>query len=490
MAQREKLALFLVIACATAGYAVYFNVSAVPYPDFFAYREHALWYLDGRLPEYFKRLPLFPLLIAGLSVVLPGPEPELLAAQLINLALAPVCLWLLSWVVSRFVSPRAVLLVVALFAANWAMAYSATQANVEMVLLATVLLVIDLALRGSAWVYPAAFLASLTRPEISCLIPLVVLHDWVQTSGVRRRKSLLWGALASVGIVGWLALSMRHAPGLSQQPYMHELMVRHGSLLAFPAGALRLLSSVVPGGLLQAGLVAWTVKGVAAGLVLAGSVVLARRHKGQMIVPLGFTITYTAVHTVFPSYLDRYVMPVLWIYFLAMAAAVEPWLSRVRRSGPVALAGGVVALTMVASSALASVGRMNTYEVRAKRLVFRLAGEWYRDHARPGDQLVTTVRRVVKYYSGHPEQVFYAGELKAEALEPLLHELIERGVTYVVWDNIYEKPNSYDAINHKGYLITLLKEQYPQGLQPVAEFTVGHEHVIVYRFRPPEAISP
>jgi hypothetical protein len=89
-ARAEPLPIALMAGAAALLYLQFFNAFAVPYSDFFQYWKDALAYLQGTVPVASKRLPWFPLLIGGLSRLLPGPHAIMLAAQLLNLALAPV----------------------------------------------------------------------------------------------------------------------------------------------------------------------------------------------------------------------------------------------------------------------------------------------------------------------------------------------------------------------------------------------------------------
>ncbi len=490
-ANRWHLAAILALmAVVVFVYLPFFNAFAVPYPDFFQYRENALWYLQGRLPEYFKRLPLFPVLLGLVSLGMPGPEPELLAAELLNLLLAPVCLWLLYRIACRFVSQASAMIVVAVFALNRTMVYAAAQPNVEMVLLAAVLATIDLAQQNSAWAYAAAFLASLTRFDAALIIPFVALKDCLSCSGTRRIKSLLWAALASVGVAVWLVLSLRHSPLTSS--YAEELSTRTGNPADFVKGLLAITAEALPGYATWPSPVIWVTALIELALIAAGSWVLLQRQRLSAILFFGFGCTYTLIHTLFPSYLDRYVFPVLWIGYLAIAAAVEQAVALTRpRAGKarrwinawiVALLAGV----MTSANLAASIRFMQSDYVRTKRATFRQVGQWYRTTAQAEDKLIVTLWRVVGYYSGpHAGQVVHSGWVNATSVGELVDELTDQGVTYVVCDNVYNRSDTYDSRRYKGYLLALLKTNYSDTLELVKRFKVGAEEAIVYRFHPP-----
>ena len=477
--------LVLIMGAAVLLYAQFFSAFAVPYPDFFQYWEDALAYLQGTVPMASKRLPLFPLMIGELSRLLPGPHAIMLAAQLLNLALAPVCLWLIDRIARTFVQPSTSLAVVALCAVNSTLYYAAVEPNLEMTILASVLLVIHLAQRGSGWAYAAAFLAGLTRHDILPLIPVLVLQD----VALRRRsqyRSVVWGALAGSGFLAWTVLNLWHTTLLGH-PYVAGLLARDGHPLEFLGGSLRVMADFLPAWLVQFDVARRTIWLIQFGLLAAGFRVLAHRHGARAMLLIGFFLAYSVVHTAFPSYLPRYTMPVLWIAYLAMAAALEAGAERARvfRARPVLAAAALLLCAMAASGIASSVRFMRSYYVLTNRATFRQAGEWYRTSARPGDTLVTTLPRIIRYYSGLPDaSVVWSASLASSSPEALLDELRARGVTYLLWDNKYGYDTSYDAGRYKARLLTELTERFPGALEPVRRFRVGREEAVVYRVRP------
>ena len=479
----DTLPIALIAAAAMLLYVPFFNAFAVPYPDFFQYCEDALAYLQGTVPAASKRLPLFPLVIGGLSRILPGPNPIMLAAQLLNLALAPVCLWLIYRITRAFVGAAFGAAIVILCAVNQTFYYAAIEPNLEMTILATVLLTVHLALRGSRWAYAAAFLASLTCHDILPLIPLLVLQDTV----LGRRpwqRSLALGAWASAGFVAWTTFNLWHTT-LLRHPYIAELLARDGEVLAFLKGSLRVVADFLPAPLFRFDLARLTIGLLQLGLLGGGIILCVRRHRTPAAFLAGFLIAYTIGHVIFPAYLPRYTTPILWLMYLMMGIALEGLVSRLpvqraTRSGAAAL----LLCAMAASGITSSVRFMQSHYVLTNRSAFRQAGEWYRAAATPGDKLVTSLWRVVGYYSGRPEAVVYSGRLEASSLEALVEELRAKGVTYVVWDSHYGHDASYDATRHKAHLLTWLKERSPQHLQLVHRIPAGREEVVVYRFLP------
>ena len=148
----------------------------------------------------------------------------------------------------------------------------------------------------------------------------------------------------------------------------------------------------------------------------------------------------------------------------------------------------LAAWTMIGSSLSASIRFMHSDYVRKNRSTFRQVVEWYRDAARPEDKILVTLWRIVSYYSGRPAgEVLHSGWLASSSLNDLMNELKAKGVTYIVWDNLYGRSTSYDAKRYKAHLLSLLRREYPEGLELVKRFQAGAEEAIVYRFHPPLA---
>ena len=478
--------MVLLLGVCVLPYLKFFNAFAVPYPDFFEYQENAVAYLHGTIPWASKRLPLFPLLIGGLSQALSGPHAVMRAAQLLNLALAPVGLWLISRIAREFVRPLSSLMIAALCAVNASFYYAATQPTIEMTILVSVLLVIHLAQRGSGWAYAVVFFAALTRHDVLPLIPLLVLQDVAR----RRRpwpQSLAWGALASSGFLVWTAGNLWHTT-LRGHPYVAELLARGRNPLEFLEGSLQVMADFVPAWLLRFRLSRLALWLLELGLLAAGFRALIRRHGAHTLLPGGFLLAYGALHVIFPAYLHRYTMPVLWIAYLGMAAALEAGAARAPRLAQTApfAAGVALLLCAAAASGMASSARfMTSYYVRTNRATFRQAAEWYRASAGSGDRLVTTLPRVIRYYSGLPAaSIVWSGSLAASSPEAMLDELRAQGVTYLLWDNKYGYDTSYDAGRYKARLLTELTEQLSGALEPVRRFRVGREEAVLYRLHP------
>lgn len=533
----------LVLICVAALILVshFFNAFAVPNTDFFAFREHALRYLQFRMPDDFKRLPVFPIVIGVLSRFIPAGEPVLPAALWLNAALTPVALWLAVRVGRRFVGSGTAVMVAATLAVNPTMVFCMTQPLLEVPLLCLILLTLELALRRSRWAYLAAALASLTRYEAGALIPALVIQDLRNGDPKQRRQALGLGALASVWLIIWVAMSAhRH---LAVNPYVQEMIQREreGGLLAFPMMLAEVVTDVLPG-------VIWRLPGSAVLLTVimalltgAGVVRMGRRHGTALMVPGIFVLCYVIIHSIFPVAVVRYAVPILWFIYLAIAAALEPllahrdgpsphlamvawcasapllgysawrmlqggspalgfswfllcvallwaWVARrgaaglqPKRGGMLPLVGGLLLAFGVRNTAL----QLHSPAVADNCAQFKALAAWYRKAARPGDRMAVTLPWVVQYYSGLPDEAFVpAGSLAASTPDAAVAELKGAGVTYIVWDSDYgTDPTTYDSLQFGADLLMQLRERRPAWLVPVHRIEVRAKVAEIFRVR-------
>jgi hypothetical protein len=523
----------------------YFAAFTVPDTDFFEFRTNALSLMSGQLPENLKRLPFFPLVIGLASLAFSETDPVLPAALFVNVVFGVASLWLTFCVARRLVGSRAAAAVAALTAVNPAMIYCMTQPCLEPVLLATILLTVDLALAGSRWAYVAAALAGLTRYEAMVLGPAVALQE-MREIGARRWGAWWRGALSIAGPCLWIALSaQRHA---AVNPYVQEALERKGDPLAFVVGMVNVAAAFLPGGVFLRPLLAAAVVLGGLAMLVFGWRRLWLRHRWALIVPASLFFFYTLVHTVFPAYQVRYVLPVLWLIYVSMAAALQGagerigrglrlvggsagnrWAARILialgillvvhsllrlTAGPRELlvswillafaafaiwwpgettrqwrlAGALISCAVLAFGLRASALFMAEPWVRDNCAQFRALGEWYRANARPGDRLAVTLPWVVEYYSGLPaDMLLPTHSLSAKTPEDAVSELRKLGATYVVWDSDYgRRPTTYHAKRFRADLLAQLRAKPPEGLVLVHEIQgPSRKTADVFRIAPP-----
>lgn len=451
-------------------YLPFFNAFTVPKMDFFGLHWNAVQYLHCEPPYSFKRLPLFSLLIGVVAFVMPGPEPILAAAEVINAVLAPMSLWLIYRIGRRFHDPRASLMLTALCAADPVTVYCVAQPLHDILHLTLVLSTVDCSLRGSRWAYLWAGLASLTRYEAVVLIPILMIHDGCLRLQPDARGSMLRGVLASVGIVTWMALSVSFHRG-AINPHWGEFWEPRRDPMAFLKGIFtRPLDFLPPSGWdnppVRLVVVAATLAVFGVGLLM-----MIRRYQSDIFVMGVFFCAYIAIHTLYPWFQMRRVLPVMWIFYLVALKGFWQVISAlIRISGPVPIGsmwrggrwvwlislaaaclyasitlleqeplamvsvmlfvlgmvlregwgkeggirgwnGGRVSFLLLlgivlGSGAASSAHLMRSDQVRNHMARLRSVAEWYRNVAKPGDAMLVPIPRVIDYYGRLPRDYF------------------------------------------------------------------------------------
>jgi len=296
-----------------AYWSVQYHPFVLPNNDYHSFERAAKALGSGELPRSFKRAPIFPLLIAGLSRIMPEPHPELHAALVINMAFSIGVLVLLFWLASRLLGAGA-LLVPALFATTAQFHAMALQPLVEPSLGFFCLLTVVLFQARSPWQYAAAAAAALSRSEVATLIPVIFLLNWRTDRRFCRNAAL--AGLASIPLLAWDAVGAARGSGASSY-----LGLMEGMGWAFAPGFLiRCLREpfagwFVGGGLLIAPFLALavlpTVVGIAVGL---------REFRREAIAMLAFLALSAAAIVLFGIQKPRYVYPTGWVLLFFFAA--------------------------------------------------------------------------------------------------------------------------------------------------------------------------
>ncbi|MBC7186567.1 MAG: hypothetical protein H5U38_05995, partial [Calditrichaeota bacterium] len=327
--ERARFALlFLLLLGTLLHITVYFNRFEVPNTDFFAFRRDALAYLRLDLPENFKRAPVYPLLMGTVSLLMPGPEPELLAGELVNLVLTLLLVYL-SFRIATALVGNAGWLVAFGVAISPVVMPSATQPLAEATLAVGIAFTAYLAMHDSAWAYMAAAVASMTRYEAALLLPLLVLKDLWQRKKVV--PTLLRAVAAGLPLALWLLLSLVHRQEVN--PYVGE-MVRLkpaglGNLVSCVAISFKFLLPVSRR--LQTLLGVSLPQGLAVGgaMVVLAVVFFGLIRLGRKTNPIGWLLAlflagYLFIHTfLWWAIEERYTYVVLWIVLLGIVAAAR-----------------------------------------------------------------------------------------------------------------------------------------------------------------------
>ena len=410
-------ALPLVVLAALLGAAVC-NHFIKPHGDFYEFRETGRALLSGELPPTLKRAPVFPVLVAGLGKLIGAiGHTELPADQLaaggLNAVLLPVNV-LLCFVVGRRWFGGGARWIAAWFALLPTGLYCAAHTLVEPLLVTTILATIASAQRRSAWAYPLAVLAMLTRYDAFGLLVGVALADRLGRIGARtgstdpaatdsaeagapagagdsnspcataleqgnqranrpakRRRSwsvvLVRFALACIPLAIWLGLTWATWQTRAQDHYLAQIAESGHIDYRWPLAAvghciwmadkLALPLVIAEWSEPLATAVKWTVL-VAA--VLGIGVLLVRRAAGGLVLLVGLC-GYLAVHAVFPFQFFRFGYPpaalVLLLVGVGMHAAYL-WLAPRLRTRAVRVLIAAILVVPILAVLLAESGRV------------------------------------------------------------------------------------------------------------------------------------
>jgi hypothetical protein len=504
-AKNKFLLVFLLVLFFLYSLYCFHNYFYTPISDFFDIRESTISLLNLSLPQSFKRVPLYPLLIGILSLFFPFVKyPILFAAQLLNLILAIISLLLIYLISNKFLNKGA-FVVVWLCALNINTLFSTIQPLIEMTLLTTILLSIYLAIKGSRLVYLALALAALTRYEAALLIPIIVGYNLIYQK--KRLITLLFGLLSSLGIIIWIGLSYIHSQFIN--PYVEEIsgMGLFSSKFLFINDCMyslinwaSSLFSFIPIFLL---------------FIFIGIYSLIKDSFREFLPTLLFFISYIIIHIAYPHSFPRFAFPITWVFYLSLVKGVEysiPLIAKYqkRNPSPIFLKFGSIVfflallfdnisilkeldkniwiflgctlpifyylnhlfkgdknkkifLFLLSSLFFLCFTRESIFftlkvmeEQKYHRIEFRQVGEWCKINLKEGEKLVTTEPGIVSFYAELPKEQFISlGSFKDK--KNFISELREKKVTYVVWDSTWCK------VNIHAYQDGKYKISYPGG---------------------------
>jgi hypothetical protein len=130
---------------------------------------------------------------------------------------------------------------------------------------------------------------------------------------------------------------------------------------------------------------------------------------------------------------------------------------------------------------------MDHYGLR--RVEFKKAALWFRDHAVEGDRMLITEVNVPKYYTGFGDERFVGSmSLESGTIDALIPELRRRGVTHVFVDDFYIRRlavGDKNAVDRKAFLFQHIRDDdsLRARFKPIASFeTKGGIKSYLYRF--------
>jgi len=358
-------------------FAVYLGITfyghqAVPNSDFPDFVKTGKTILSLKLPNSYKRLPVFGTLVVAFAGVVGGQHPELTAGWLLNcvfFSLNAVLLYLLG----RKLLGRAAVFFALIAALNPWMIAQLVDPILEITLIFFMLLTFYLLSVNSRWSYLVAGIAAMTRYEGAAVILTVFLVDVITRKSRRDRLfSLLYAALASLPLIAWLVL-WKSGPAAATRGYLGHFT--HPDHIG--AGYFRLLWETTFQPLIQ--LPSWlracftgdgysraaymraassdeVVAALGRVLVSVGFLTtvvwaLIRRHRHTLALLL-FWFCYVSVHSMRHLSLNRYCVPVAWLTLLLTYRGIQilwGWVSDERLVGKI-MATALRSLLLIAAA--------------------------------------------------------------------------------------------------------------------------------------------
>ncbi len=481
---------FLLILFAVFAVQIVLQVNhfLVPDSDFFDYAEKANSLRNMEWPDHFKRPPLYPMLIAFISTMMPGDHAELYAAETLGVLSALLALWLL-WRITRRYARSSAPWVVWIWAFHVSTLRMALKPKPEIVLTVLILWAFERYLRGDRRAYLIAFLATLVRYEGILAIAAFFVADFF--FGRDKKRSLLLAIVSSLFIVMWTFFQGSGEPGSNYGDYFSGYSLNFHFVYMF----LTELFGFLP--------VSWFKVWVLLGALLfvAGFLALWRRDARSTLALIIYLVSFVALHVVWPFSGSDYMVMAAWValIFLVHGVAQLCWWGREQlrhsrlsqkcrqaRKTCLALAIGVLSATVyvlivtrspypqyqpswvwmlayvaplfffhwprfrVKSLAtffmavsvmiflafhINSRTRNELFELYYAKAEFRLVGEWFEKNYTAGNRLLVSQPNIVAYYTGlDPQDAFFrltdAPQLPPQELHPWLKQ---QNISHVAW---------------------------------------------------------
>lgn len=510
----------------------------MPNNDYFSFDHLAKDIAAWRLPDNFKRMPVFP----GLMALLHGlwsnaAQPYLSAGLALNLAFSAGFLWLVYRIAARVIGPGAALVAGGLACAVQFQAL-ARQPLVDPSLGCFVALALWLRLRDSRWCWAAVGLALLSRLDTAVLVPLFLWDGLrtrigsdaaangaeAKTNGAeaatnggsgdvrpfarrpmdsRLRSELPWAFLAVFPAAAWFVLGQRY--GEAGSGYL-DLMEGMGFTPAwrFP----RVAFEQTFGGWLERSWL-WIL---APGLLLLTYGLLRswRSERRGSALLLGHYLLTVAAIVAFGISKGRYAYAIQWtpLLFLARGSVDfgrEVWgrlSSRLRGRMARAAVFVVVTVVVMLPAAIAARGGLRLAAAELDKVRFHnvesyLLGAWARDHLGPGDGLVTLATSQVEFIATQlpADRVVSFANLMPEGDDPALlaAAMRRRGLTHAAYTYREQPRDSDGAYYHRLYNVPLAERfalgAAVPGFRHLARLPVPaeleHADVQIYELDPP-----
>lgn len=324
---REKLALFLILAVITGFRLLHFETWGAPSCDYSQYRAQAVALSNWEIATNTPIAPGTSIVMALLSPLMPGPDPYLHANAIANLIASTLLIVLLWRVMREFLSAPFAAFATWLFVYNPETTAIALQPGSDALFVCCIILAFTLYNSDSPWAYAAAGAATLFRYHGVLAVFALLVGNVVGRRGPLKHLAY---AVASVAPTGLWYVMLEHASGTA--PYGGAALITRrglhtGFLKSIAAATLEVLPRSFGEALKTDNIAAFGFGLVCLAIVLILSLVGLRRfwrEDRKRILPLIlFTVTVFILHTRITAAPQRYTLPVLWIAYMCAVGGVS-----------------------------------------------------------------------------------------------------------------------------------------------------------------------
>jgi hypothetical protein len=307
-----------------------------PNSDYFAFVATGRQWLSFEIPASMKRAPVFSI-VAGLgSVLFSHPQAQLAATELYNALLLPESM-ILFYLVGRGLLGGPGAFVTALLAgiSPWLIQMS-SEPLAEMTLVVLFAAGVLCVVRGRwRWAYVCAMLASITRWDLTGLIPAVALADWMRNR--RLRPALARAVVAALPFLLCMIITTIQLAGQEKGAHYLQVLAEEHSfgLVADLRIYWRVLTAWLyappswpTGGVIQVfrqlePAIFWVTALLLGSAFLGGCVRGLRQRRPEVQVLLVTAVPYVLVHAAYPYRMPRFCIPMAWAGLILAAYGVR-----------------------------------------------------------------------------------------------------------------------------------------------------------------------
>jgi len=329
--ENKLITLFLVFVFFRGLY--YFDYYYVFNGDFLGTESNAMLIAEGNILEKiryldYKRMPLYPTLIATLSFFVGTEFPFLFSAQLLNLFLSVTAILLVYLISYRFLG-KAAFFVAFFFFLDRNVVYLTAQPLIGMLLINTILITLYLGMLNSKKSYLTAFLAGITQPDGFPVILAMGIKDFLFS----HKKAFFFLTLLSLfGFLMWMMLGLIYKGG---SPYVEELVFSAVNIRTmFLRDSVQMVfKTLFPIEYITQSNMQIFLQSIIIIFILLGVFLLLKNFTQQILPMLLFLSFYIFLHSVFPVSVERFVTIIIWLYFLFILFAFKYLLIEILKFG-------------------------------------------------------------------------------------------------------------------------------------------------------------